>query len=95
MDNEQGKNLERVADKIGGSIIEFMRMIIARGPATAGEHRVLFSMEGLHAWVTDSIRNVAPDSPSRILRMLRQQGKLDYVVVSRSDSVYEIKSVAP
>lgn len=33
------------------------------------------------------------DSPGRILRLLRQRGKLDYVVVDRSKSTYQFRKV--
>lgn len=34
--------------------------------------------------------NVAPDSPSRIMRMMRQDGKINYTLVSRHGSLYEV-----
>jgi hypothetical protein len=39
------------------------------------------------------ILNVAPDSPSRILRELRKQGRVDYIVVNRAASLYRVVAV--
>lgn len=36
---------------------------------------------------------IAPDSPGRILRQLRQQGVLNYAVVSRRQSLYRVVPV--
>ena len=53
-----------------------------------------FYMEELRQFVENRIgegNHIAPDSPGRILRQLRQQGLLNYALVSRSKSLYEVK----
>lgn len=37
---------------------------------------------------------IAPDSPSRILRALRQAQMIDYTVVNRRQSLYRVDRVA-
>jgi len=52
-----------------------------------------FHMETMTKWVKDRIIGLAPDSPARILRMLRKKGLVDYEVVSRKDSLYRIRNI--
>ena len=35
---------------------------------------------------------IAPDSPGRILRELRLNGRLDYVVLNRRQSLYQFRA---
>lgn len=49
-------------------------------------------MEDLRAWCC-ARAGAAPASPDRILRSLRQEGLIEYTVVSRSKSRYRIDSV--
>jgi hypothetical protein len=51
-------------------------------------------MPELHDYIRKNAR-VAPASPDRVLRQLRKQGVIDYRVVSRSASQYEILGVTP
>ncbi|MCC6494395.1 MAG: hypothetical protein IT424_15395 [Pirellulales bacterium] len=51
-------------------------------------------MKELQSYVTERDVAVAPDSPSRILRALRDAGQVDYVVTSRPKSEYLIRGVA-
>lgn len=76
----QSLNLSRVNIKVAHLVTAFIR---GRG---VGSH---FHMEDLTKYVTDQ-ETVAPDSPGRILRDLRSKGKLDYKVISRSQSLYQI-----
>ena len=46
-----------------------------------------------HHWEPASGNRVAPDSPGRILRQLRQQRLLNYEVVSRRQSLYRVLPV--
>ena len=83
---EQQKHLERVSAKIAPVILEFCSWLLERGLTT-------FHMEHLRKFVIKRVPEIAPDSPSRILRDLRLRGRLDYKIVSRKDSLYEILSV--
>lgn len=48
-------------------------------------------MQDLTEFVSSRVNGfVAPDSPGRILRLLRQSGRINYVVISRSKSLYRI-----
>lgn len=81
-DPEQGENIERVSSRIAGAITEFCSARIGKQ----------FFMEELRLFVSEKTKphHIAPASPDRILRLLRQQGKLDYKVVSRSQSLYAV-----
>jgi hypothetical protein len=52
-----------------------------------------FHVEQLRRYVRDYTPDVAPDSPGRILRELRLEGRLDYVVVNRRQSLYQFRVV--
>lgn len=78
-------NLKRVNSRISGLIIEFCRSLGDNG---------VFYMEDLRRHVAERLDSrVAPASPDRILRDLRKAGKLDYAVVSRSESLYVLISL--
>jgi hypothetical protein len=47
----------------------------------------------LTTFVSDRVTHVAPGSPDRILRDLRQSGDVEYVVVSRAQSRYYVDRV--
>ena len=82
----QSEHLERVADKIGNHIVRFFELrLFAWGP--------YFHMADLAAYVQQEQPDVAPDSPSRVLRALKAQGRLDYQVVDRRASLYRIVRV--
>lgn len=84
---QQASNLRRVKSKIGPVVMEF-----ARGRFNNGGRR--FHMTELVDYVTaDAPDRIAPDSASRILRSLKQCGAIDYVLVSRSQSLYELTHV--
>ena len=49
-----------------------------------------FHVEQLRKFIFENVNGyVAPASPDRILRDLRQKGVINYVVVSRSQSLYK------
>ena len=75
----------RVYDKIAPMIMEFSRLY-------AGQQ---FHVEELRAYVRDVIPDIAPDSPGRILRQLRQEGRFDYVVINRRQSLYQFRVIVP
>ena len=75
--SEQIENLTRVSDAIAQHVISFL------------SNHTEFYVEDLRQYVFDNVKGyVAPASPDRILRALRQKGVVDYVVVSRSKSFY-------
>lgn len=81
---EQSENLNRVSERIGGLVLAFC------AEAVRTSHAV-FCMEELREYVyQQQLGHIAPDSPGRILRMLRREKRLDYTVLSRSQSLYEI-----
>lgn len=77
---EQEENKTRVRDRIGKLIREFYYMRRNVG----GEFRA----EELRTYVLSRDRTIAPASPDRILRDLRQSGELDYEVLNRRASLY-------
>lgn len=77
------ENLARVSRSIGAVVLEFCAARIGC-EFHMGE---LLSFVRLHC-------EIAPDSPSRILRTLRQEGLLSYSVVSRAKSLYRVDGVA-
>jgi len=56
-------------------------------------HNEQFHMEQLLLYIQGNLGMIAPDSPGRILRQLRQQGLLNYTVVSRRQSLYRVVPV--
>ena len=72
---------ERVRSRIGSLILEFCRI------------NDTFYMENLRTSIETRLGDIAPDSPGRILRQLRQQGLLNYTVVSRRQSLYRVVPV--
>jgi hypothetical protein len=80
---QQSLNLARVKSTIAPLIVQFCRSRI----------QSRFTMAELVAFVAERVTG-APDSPSRILRCLRAEGALDYVVLSRKSSTYFVASVA-
>ena len=81
-DSNGEENLGRVAERISGAVEEFC----------GGTQR--FHMAELSDFVRDRT-GVAPDSPGRILRQLRSRGKLNYRVVDRRSSLYEMTRLEP
>lgn len=83
--DEQAKHLERVADRIAALVLDWCAINLKAGTT--------FHMADLVEFVCLGPEACSPDSPSRILRMLRRKGRLDYVVVSRSQSLYRVTAV--
>lgn len=81
----QSANLTRVSANISDIVWRFcLRRWRLHAP---------FNMTDLVAHVTAMMPFIAPDSPSRILRELRRQGRVDYVVVNRAASLYRVVAV--
>lgn len=78
----QAEHLERVTRSIGTVILEFCAAHIGRQ----------FRIADLQRHVSQHLLT-APASPDRVLRELRAKGLVQYAVVSRRDSLYEVVSV--
>jgi hypothetical protein len=76
--DEQQANLERVSSRIALAILRF-----------CGAHK-FFHADDLRKAVIRETGIAAPASADRILRHLRQRGKLDYRVLDRRASYYEV-----
>lgn len=74
----QTEELSRVRTRLAESVLTFCR---------ANQQ---FRLTDLLAFMQGHGDHGAPDSPSRILRDLRQRGKLSYTVVNRRASLYRI-----
>lgn len=83
---QQELNLSRVSERIQGLIMSFARDRVVT-------QRCAFHMTELTSFVSRH-HVIAPDSAGRVLRLLRKRGQLDYVVLQRSLSLYEITKVA-
>ena len=82
-DNDEPGERSRVYSRIAPLILSFAR-------AHAGQS---FHAEDLRQYVLALDPGIAPDSPGRILRLLRQEGKLYYVVIDRRASLYQFRAV--
>lgn len=77
----QQREIERVTSRIGREVLAFVKRVGVNGTFHAAD---------LH----DAVVTVAaPASADRILRLLRQQGAVDYIVVSRSESLYRVTKI--
>lgn len=82
MTDPQATNLKRVTAVIDRHVLRFCRERWNQPPPR-------FHMDELQTFIRSQV-GVAPDSPGRILRSLRQRKLIDYVVVSRRASLYEL-----
>lgn len=76
------RELARVDDALRARVLDFCRDRIFD----------TFRMDELTKWVSLRVR-CAPDSPGRILRQLRKEGKVTYELISRRESLYAVHSV--
>jgi hypothetical protein len=74
--------LEAVASRIGSAILDFCATRVGQA----------FHADDLRQYVTHKIGVCAPGSADRVLRDLRQRGAINYVCVSRSESLYFLHS---
>jgi len=79
---EQEKQIKRVRGRIHRAILAFFDRL------EVGEQ---FTMVALTREVASKVPSLAPDSPGRIMRLLRREGKINYKVVSRAQSLYAKK----
>jgi hypothetical protein len=75
---EQEEHLERVSSRIARAILDYCR-----------DHRQ-FHADDLRRAVTNRTGITAPASADRILRDLRQRHVIDYKVLDRRASLYEV-----
>lgn len=81
---EQQENLDRVRSRIRAAIENFFVHCIETGQR-------IFHADDLRRAVAHEIGGfVAPGSPDRVMRDLRQKGIIGYRVLSRSESLYEV-----
>ena len=81
--SEQNENLNRVSRRIAPAIIQFHE-------AKKTGNSPLFLADDLREFVINKVGSyLAPASPDRVLRDLRKRGRLDYRVISRSESKCE------
>ena len=73
---------KRVYDRIAPAIIDFAR----NNPG------LTFHAEDLRDWVTSYTNSVAPSSADRVLRLLKEEGKVYYTVINRRESLYQFPS---
>lgn len=78
--------LHRVSSRINWAVLKFVDNRLTQDDRQ-------FTEADLAAFVRSQMQT-APSSPTRILRMLREQGKINYRVVSRRKSLYEALNVA-
>lgn len=80
---EQNRNLDRVRSRIGRAIIAFL------------SSRTSFRADELRQYVASQAGvALAPGSSDRVLRDLRQSGLINYRVLSRRQSLYEVLPAA-
>lgn len=73
--------------RVRGKVADHIRAFAKRTGDAASWH-----MEDLHRFVL-ARESVAPASTDRILRAMRRNGELDYVVLNRKQSLYQFKKV--
>lgn len=83
----QPRELKRVKEGIGLYVYQFCKQRLDEG-------NLEFTIEELSVYIKQH-QTCAPDSASRILRLLRQDGIIRYRVLDRSRSLYIIDYVAP
>jgi hypothetical protein len=87
---EQTQQLNRVASTTSEAILTFIKERL-----TDTEHNGAFTADQLRFYVNNNVQGgVSPSSADRVLRMLRQQNKLNYVVLNRGKSLYRAIPVA-
>ncbi len=79
----QTTQLKRVRARLADAVLGFCRLNIGR--TVRGSE--------LHRYVADRVPLSAPGSADRVLRALRQDGTVQYTLVSRGGSVYQIDGV--
>ena len=76
--------LERVSERIGAAVEAFCADVLTLDPPR-------FIADDLRRHVARVVGPSAPGSADRILRMLRQRGRIAYEVIDRRGSIYELR----
>jgi hypothetical protein len=82
--NTNAVYMENVGSKIGAAIVDFCSRRLG----------MTIHAEDLRNHVSNVVGKTAPGSADRILRDLRQRGKVNYDVVNRRQSLYRITDVS-
>ena len=80
-DVKKQDNLERVRSRIEKEILEFLRFL-----GVGNEFRASDLVQAMAYCAIPC----APDSPGRIMRLMKRKGEIDYKVISRKDSLYKL-----
>jgi hypothetical protein len=87
---EQTQQLNRVAATTKEAILAFIKARLADT-----ENNGAFTADQLRFYVNNNVTGgVSPSSADRVLRMLRQANKLNYIVLNRGRSLYRAVPVA-
>jgi hypothetical protein len=82
---EQTQQLNRVAATTKDAILDF----IGQRLSAADDNGGAFTADQLRFYVNNNvIGGVSPSSADRVLRQLRQENKLNYIVLNRGKSLY-------
>lgn len=82
--------LNRIAASTSEAVLEFIK-----GRLADPELNGAFTSDQLRFYVTNNVKGgVSPSSADRVLRMLRQQGKVNYLVLNRLKSLYRAYPLA-
>jgi hypothetical protein len=82
MHPEQPENQTRVYDRIAPAVIAFweeQKSKVCR----------YFHLQDLVDFIKAQGLHVAPNSPARIMQILKNEGRVNYIVLKRSESLYE------
>jgi hypothetical protein len=81
---EQTQQLNRVAATTKEAILDFIKQRLADT-----ENNGAFTADQLRFYVNNNVvGGVSPSSADRVLRMLKQQNKIMYIVLNRGRSLY-------
>lgn len=81
-------------NRVASSASEAIQIFIADRLANTDENGAAFTADQLRVYVNTHVEGgVSPSSADRVLRMLRQKGLVDYVVLNRGKSLYRAKPV--
>ena len=87
---EQTQQITRVAATTKDAILDFIKQRLADT-----ENNGAFTADQLRFYVNNNTPGVSPSSSDRILRMLRQENKINYIVLNRGRSLYRAVPVVP
>lgn len=83
---DQQQNYDRVYGRIGGAILSFF---VTKDPGTE------FRADDLRSHVAGQCGHVAPDSARRIASQMRRDGKINFELVSKPQSLFRVLKPEP